>query len=56
MLIAIDPSAFVDIQDDKDFFTKVLCEESISCLPASVNETFASKNLTSSCCPLGIWY
>ncbi|CAF1190065.1 unnamed protein product [Adineta ricciae] len=36
MLIAINPSAFLDIQDDKEFFTKLLCEESISCLPASV--------------------
>ena len=38
MLIEIDPSEFRDIEDDKDFFTKLICEESISCLPASVSE------------------
>ena len=37
MLIRINISVFRDIEDDKDFFTKLLCEESISCLPASVN-------------------
>jgi aspartate/methionine/tyrosine aminotransferase len=36
MLIRIDIPVFRDIEDDKDFFTKLLCEESISCLPASV--------------------
>ncbi|CAF1289417.1 unnamed protein product [Adineta steineri] len=36
MLIRINPSEFRDIADDKDFFMKLICEESISCLPASV--------------------
>jgi hypothetical protein len=36
MLIRINIPLFHDIEDDKDFFTKLLCEESISCLPASV--------------------
>lgn len=36
MLIRINVSSFRDIENDKDFFTKLLCEESISCLPASV--------------------
>ena len=40
MLIRINISDFQDIEDDKDFFTKLLCEESISCLPASVNNLF----------------
>ena len=40
MLIRINTSVFRDIEDDKDFFTKLLCEESISCLPASVNPFF----------------
>lgn len=38
MLIEINPSEFHDIEDDKEFFTKLICEESISCLPASVSE------------------
>jgi len=37
MLIRLNISDYQDIEDDKDFFTKLLCEESISCLPASVN-------------------
>jgi hypothetical protein len=37
MLIGITTSDFRDIEDDKDFFTKLICEESISCLPASVS-------------------
>ena len=36
MLIGINPEEFNDIENDKDFFTKLICEESISCLPASV--------------------
>lgn len=36
MLIRINVSSFRDIENDKDFFSKLLCEESISCLPASV--------------------
>ncbi|CAF1007375.1 unnamed protein product [Rotaria sp. Silwood1] len=36
MLIRINPSDYNDIENDKDFFTKLICEESISCLPASV--------------------
>lgn len=36
MLIRINTNKFQDIEDDKDFFTKLFCEESISCLPASV--------------------
>lgn len=36
MLVRINISAFRDIADDKDFFTKLICEESLSCLPASV--------------------
>lgn len=43
MLIRIDVSAFRDIADDKDFFTKLICEESISCLPASVRLSFCSS-------------
>lgn len=38
MLIRINISEFRDIADDKDFFTKLICEESISCLPASVSK------------------
>ena len=38
MLVGINPSEFRDIQDDKEFFTQLICEESISCLPASVSE------------------
>jgi hypothetical protein len=44
MLVRINISEFADIEDDKDFFTKLLCEESISCLPASVNIFFAIIN------------
>lgn len=40
MLIRINPSEFHDIENDKDFFTKLICEESISCLPASVKHYF----------------
>ncbi|CAF1051823.1 unnamed protein product [Rotaria sordida] len=36
MLIRMNPSDYNDIENDKEFFTKLLCEESISCLPASV--------------------
>lgn len=36
MLIGLNPDEFTDISDDKEFFTKLICEESISCLPASV--------------------
>ncbi|CAF3575809.1 unnamed protein product [Rotaria socialis] len=36
MLIRINTKDFKDIENDKDFFTKLICEESISCLPASV--------------------
>ncbi len=36
MLIRINPSDFHDIANDQDFFAKLICEESISCLPASV--------------------
>jgi hypothetical protein len=43
MLIGINTSEFKDIEDDKDFFTKLICEESISCLPASVNQFFLVK-------------
>lgn len=39
MLVGIDPDAFQDIENDKDFFTKLICEESISCLPASVRKS-----------------
>lgn len=41
MLIRVDTSTFHDIPDDKEFFTKLLCEESISCLPASVRPSAA---------------
>jgi hypothetical protein len=54
MLIRIDPSAFHDIEDDKDFFTKLVCEESISCLPASVKSLlprkYSNHQLSLSCC------
>lgn len=36
MLIRLKLQEFIDIEDDQDFFTKLFCEESISCLPASV--------------------
>jgi hypothetical protein len=42
MLIGINTSTFHDIENDKDFFMKLICEESISCLPASVNDRFQS--------------
>jgi hypothetical protein len=40
MLIRLNISDYKDIENDKDFFTKLFCEESISCLPASVNNLF----------------
>ena len=45
MLIGINTSDFNDIEDDKDFFTKLICEESISCLPASVKKFLSLLNL-----------
>ena len=44
MLIRLKLSEFTDIEDDKDFFTKLFCEESISCLPASVIIFFSQTN------------
>lgn len=55
MLIRINIPVFRDIEDDKDFFTKLLCEESISCLPASVNISFEFLNQFDFYF-LGIWY
>ena len=43
MLIRIQTSDFEDIENDKDFFTKLNCEESISCLPASVSHFISVK-------------
>ena len=57
MLIGINISTFQDITDDKDFFTKLLCEESISCLPASVKHFFIFLNPpTSNLFSIGIRY
>ncbi len=35
--IAIDTTAYDDVEDDTVFFTKLFNEQSVSCLPASVS-------------------
>lgn len=38
LMCGLDPSYFADIKDDQDFVEKLMCEESVFCLPAKVFE------------------